>query len=122
MMTIDNQDGQQHYDDASFWRKLRKHGLSAGEKVLDPALRLYYAAQDKDTPKWARATIIGALGYFIFPVDAIPDVIPVLGYSDDLSVLVAALATTAAYIKEEHVQKSKNMLNKWFSQRLDGEQ
>lgn len=113
-MTEDNQAHQRHYDDARFWRKVQRYATQAGETVLDPALRLYYAAQDKDTPKWARAAIMGALGYFIFPLDAIPDVIPAMGYSDDLGVLLAALATTAVYIKEAHVLKAKAKLNQWF--------
>ncbi|MBP6117627.1 MAG: DUF1232 domain-containing protein [Neisseriaceae bacterium] len=120
-MTQDHQPYQQHYDDDRFWRKVQKYAAQTGEKVLDPALRLYYAAQDKDTPKWARAAIFGALGYFIFPLDAIPDVVPALGYSDDLGVLLAALATTAVYIKDEHVQKSQQKLHAWFhKQDADG--
>lgn len=59
---------------------------------------LYFALQRDETPVWAKTTIVGALGYFISPIDAVPDVIPVVGYSDDLAVLVAAVATVASYI------------------------
>jgi uncharacterized membrane protein YkvA (DUF1232 family) len=102
------------YSDSGFWTKGRTFARVAGEKVLTPALKMYYAARDSDTPMWARATIIGALGYFISPLDAIPDLLPVVGYGDDLTVLLAALATTAAYIKEEHVTKAKATLAQWF--------
>lgn len=103
------------YSDSNFWDKVKEYAKSAGEGVLEPALKMYYAALDSDTPAWAKATIIGALGYFISPVDAIPDLLPIVGYTDDLGVLVAALAATAANIKDEHVAKAKETLSQWFS-------
>lgn len=103
------------YSDDSFWEKVKGYAKVAGENVLEPALKMYYAALDADTPAWAKVAIIGALGYFISPVDAIPDMIPVAGYADDLGVLTAALATTAAHIKDEHVRKAKETLARWFA-------
>lgn len=103
------------YSDDGFWDKTKKYAKVAGEGVLEPALKMYYAAMDADTPAWAKTTIIAALGYFISPVDAIPDIVPVVGYSDDLGVLAAALAATAVHIKDEHVRKAKETLTKWFS-------
>jgi uncharacterized membrane protein YkvA (DUF1232 family) len=92
---------------------------SAGKKVLTPALQLYYAAIDQDTPKWAKRAIYGALGYLIFPVDAIPDMIPMVGLTDDLTVLLAALATTVAYIKPEHKAKAQAQVSKWLQSEED---
>jgi len=103
------------YSDSGFWEKVKGYARTAGEGVLEPALKMYHAALDSDTPAWAKATIVGALGYFISPVDAIPDIAPVVGYTDDLGVLVAALATTAAHIKEEHTKKARETLTQWFS-------
>ena len=103
------------YSDSSFWEKVKKYAKTAGESVLEPALKMYYAAQDSDTPAWAKAIIYSALGYFILPVDAIPDVAPVVGYSDDVGALVAAVAAVAAYIKQEHTDKAKETLKQWFS-------
>lgn len=103
------------YSDSKFWDKVRKYAKSAGEGVLEPALKMYYAALDSDTPAWAKAAIFGALGYFISPVDAIPDPAPLVGYTDDLGVLAAALAATAAHIKDTHVAKAKETLTQWFS-------
>lgn len=102
------------YSDNSFWDKVKKYARSAGEEVLETALKLYYAATDPDTPTWARTTIFAALGYFIAPLDAIPDAIPAAGFSDDLGVLVAAAATVAANIKEEHGEKAKETLKRWL--------
>jgi uncharacterized membrane protein YkvA (DUF1232 family) len=103
------------YSDDGFWDKTKKYAKVAGEGVLEPALKMYYAALDAETPVWAKTTIFAALGYFISPVDAIPDIVPAVGYSDDLGVLAAALAATAMHIKDEHVRKAKETLSKWFS-------
>lgn len=105
----------QEYSESGFWEKVKKYAKTAGESVLEPALKMYYAAADSDSPAWARTIMIGALGYFISPIDAIPDVVPLVGYSDDLGALAAALAATAAHIKEEHASKAKETLKQWFS-------
>jgi len=110
-----NTDFSAQYSEESFWEKTRTYAKQAGEGVLEPALKMYYAVLDKDTPAWAKTTIVASLGYFISPVDAVPDVIPVVGYTDDFGVLFAAVATVAAHIKEEHVQKARATLSQWFS-------
>lgn len=102
------------YSESSFWDKVKVHAKAAGKGALEPALKMYYASTDSDTPAWAKTTIFGALGYFISPIDAIPDLVPVVGYSDDLGVLVAAAAAVAAHIKAEHVQRAKATLQDWF--------
>lgn len=107
-------DANGKYSDHGFWHKVKRYAKVAGATVLEPALKMYYAARDDDTPKWAKTAMIGALAYFISPIDAIPDLTPVLGYSDDLGVLLAAVATTAAYIKQEHVDKARATMRQWF--------
>ena len=101
------------YSDESFWAKVRKFALKAGREVILRALILYYCLQDEDTPKWARTVIIGALGYFIFPADIIPDFVPG-GYTDDLVVLVAAVATVLVHIKPEHRRQAEERMKEWF--------
>lgn len=103
------------FSEHNFWHKVKNFAKVAGETVLESALKIYYSAQDPDTPTWAKSTVYAALGYFISPIDAIPDITPIVGYSDDLGVLVAATAAVAMYIKEEHAQKAKNTLKQWFS-------
>lgn len=105
---------EKEFSDDGFWEKLKKFAKSAGENVLGSALNLYYSAQDPDTPAWAKATMYGALGYFILPIDAIPDPVPLIGFSDDLGVLVAATTAVAIHIKKEHKEKSKEKLKQWF--------
>lgn len=109
-----NTDFTSHYSDSGFWEKAKGYAKVAGRAALEPALKMYYSATDKDTPLWAKTAIYGALGYFISPIDAIPDMLPVVGYTDDIAVLLAAAATVAVYIKEEHVQKAQQTLRQWF--------
>lgn len=103
------------YSENGFWEKVKNYARVAGEGVLEPALKMYHSALDSDTPAWAKATIVASLGYFISPVDAIPDLVPIVGYSDDLGVLVAAVAAVAAHIKDEHSMKAKETLSQWFA-------
>ncbi len=102
------------YSDDSFWEKAKTYAKVAGKGVMEPALKMYYATLDSGTPVWAKGVIIGALGYFISPVDAVPDILPVVGYTDDLGVLAAAVGAVAAHIKDEHVSKAKETLARWF--------
>lgn len=102
------------FSDSSLWTKLFRHAKTAGFEVVEKVLWLYYAAQDSQTPRWAKTTIYGALGYFIFPLDAIPDFVAVFGYTDDLSVLVAALATVSAYITDDVKGRTQLKMTQWF--------
>ncbi len=104
----------EHYSDKGFWRKAKSVFRTAGRLVMEPALKLYYAAQRPETPVWAKSVVYGALGYLILPLDAIPDAIPVVGYSDDLGVLVAAVGTIAAYIDADVKKKAAAKLEAWF--------
>lgn len=110
-------DIQQHerdYSEEGFWKKISQYAKKAGEGTIIQALKLYYAAQDPDTPTWAKTTIYGALGYFISPIDALPDFTPVLGYTDDLGVMAAAIGIVAVHIKEEHAEQARQTLKRWF--------
>lgn len=111
-MKID--DLQQHYSEASFWEKLRNFANSAGKQVVERALQLYYASKRPDTPTWAKTVVYSALAYFILPADAIPDLVPIVGYADDLGALTAALATLAMYVNTEVKQQASDRLRDWF--------
>ncbi|MEB3328306.1 MAG: YkvA family protein [Candidatus Sericytochromatia bacterium] len=65
-------------------------------------LAMYYALRDSRTPTWVKATVVAAIAYFIAPVDAIPDLLPVLGYTDDASVVFGAYQAVSAHITEDH--------------------
>jgi uncharacterized membrane protein YkvA (DUF1232 family) len=102
------------YSVPAFWNKLGRIICTAGHKTVLSALTLFYCLQDRDTPKWAKGVIIGALGYLILPTDVIPDVLPGIGYTDDWGALVAALATVAAYIKDEHKTAARARFHRLF--------
>lgn len=99
-----------HYDEEGFWRKLRGLLKKASRELLGKALWLYYALRRDDLPAWARTAIIGALGYFVFPLDVIPDVLLPLGLTDDLGVIVSALATVARYVGPEEKRQAEEKL------------
>ena len=102
------------YSGPRLWSTLKKVAASTGRKTVYSALILFYCLKDPDTPKWAKGVIVGALGYLILPMDAIPDVIPGVGYGDDWGVLVTALGTVAAYIKDAHKAKAQAQVEKFF--------
>lgn len=86
----------------------------AGKELIEKALILFYTLQDAETPMWAKTVIVGALGYFISQVDAVPDVLPVVGFTDDFTVLLGAIATVGACISAEHKRKAAAKLAEWF--------
>ncbi|MEK0178630.1 YkvA family protein [Microcoleus anatoxicus] len=98
----------------TFWLKLKKLALTAGKEVIEKALILYYTAQNPKVPGWAKGVVIGALTYFISPVDAIPDVLVGIGFTDDLGVLLAAIATVSVYINADTKQQAKQKMKDWF--------
>jgi uncharacterized membrane protein YkvA (DUF1232 family) len=98
----------------SFWDKLKKFAAQAGKEVVERALTLYYAAQRPETPLWAKAVIYSALAYFILPTDAIPDLAPIAGFTDDLGALTAALTAVALCITPEVKQEAKQKVQDWF--------
>jgi uncharacterized membrane protein YkvA (DUF1232 family) len=105
---------QREYTESGFKDKLIRYAKMAGREVVEKALWLYYASHSPATPLWAKTAIYGALGYFVSMIDAIPDLTPIIGYTDDLGVLVAALATVSAYITPEVKTKASEKLRQWF--------
>lgn len=105
---------EQHYSDVAFWTKVAEVASRAGRKVCHRAFCLYFAARAPETPVWAKTTVAAALGYFIWPLDTLPDLLPVVGFSDDLGALLAAAMTVAAHIKAEHVAQADAAVNHWL--------
>lgn len=102
------------YSETKLFSKIIKFAKNAGIKVIYLALLLFYTLQKSSTPKWAKSIIIGALGYFIFPMDFIPDFMPFVGFSDDMTALLAVIVAVALYIDEETKSKAKSKLHVWF--------
>lgn len=104
------------FSEVKLWRKLGKYGRQLGIKSVYTVLLLFYAFRRKDTPNWAKRIILGVLGYLIMPIDAIPDLSPIIGYTDDLGMLSFGLVTIAAYINDEVREQAKKRLKDWFGE------
>ncbi len=105
---------QDKFSDDGFWDKVVKYAKAAGKEVIAKALWLYYAAQNPAIPARAKGVIYGALGYFILPIDAIPDIGPIIGYTDDLGVIGTGLAAVSMYITDEVKQQAHQKPLDWF--------
>jgi uncharacterized membrane protein YkvA (DUF1232 family) len=91
-----------------FWRKLR--GAVTRIPFAEDLLAAYYCAFDRATPRHVQLTLIGAIAYFVLPVDAIPDMLPVLGFTDDAAVLAAALKLVSDHIRPAHRDAARDKL------------
>ena len=100
----------------SLWRKINRYAKNAGLKVVYSVLLLYYSYKRKDTPKWAKRIITGVIAYFIMPLDAVPDLTPFLGFTDDLGILGFGLVTIAAYVNDEVRANARKNLKTWFGE------
>jgi len=81
--------------------KIQKYIQELGQKATYSILLLFFAFKRKDTPHWAKNIIIGAIAYFLSPIDSIPDLTPFLGLTDDMGVLSFGLVMIACYINDE---------------------
>ncbi|BAT58429.1 hypothetical protein GJW-30_1_00954 [Variibacter gotjawalensis] len=95
----------QHAEDEAvvrqgFWAKMKR--VAASLPFANDLLAAYYCAFDRDTPLHVKAALMGALAYFVMPFDIMPDVMPLLGYTDDAAVLATAIRMVAGHIKTEH--------------------
>ena len=102
------------FSEFNFWEKIKNYAIQAGQKTVYTALLLYYAFKRSDTPAWAKRVVLGALGYFLSPIDGIPDLTPFLGYTDDLGVLSFGLVLIAGYINDEVRENAREQMTKWF--------
>lgn len=100
------------FTDQKFWHKVQNFSRKMGCPLLCKALQLYYVFRDVNTPRQAKIAIVGALAYLISFIDAVPDLIPLIGYGDDLAVLAAAMAAVAAYTKDEHRVSAETQVTK----------
>ena len=103
-----------HFSEESFFRKILEYGKTAGTKVVFAALLLFYAMKSDKMPMTEKALVVAALGYFILPIDLIPDFIPVVGYADDLTALYVALKKVTSYIDNEIINQARDKLAGWF--------
>jgi uncharacterized membrane protein YkvA (DUF1232 family) len=104
-------DGDENALRHNFWRKLAR--VFAHIPFAEDLLTVYYCALDNDTPRHVKLTLFGAIAYFVLPMDAIPDMLPVLGYTDDAAVLAAAIKLVSGHITPAHQSAAKVKLGEF---------
>jgi len=83
-----------------FWRTVKRAARQV--PFMDEVVAAYYCALDRDTPAGVRATLLAALAYFVLPFDFVPDLLAMVGFTDDMAVLMAAIAALGPNVKERH--------------------
>ncbi|UTD27102.1 YkvA family protein [Bradyrhizobium sp. WD16] len=84
----------------AFWAKMKR--LAARIPFAEDLLAAYYCAFDRQTPRHVQVSLLGALAYFILPFDFVPDLLPVLGFTDDAAILATAIRLVASHIRPDH--------------------
>ena len=93
-----------------FWSKLKR--VAARLPFAEDLLAAYYCAFDRQTPRHVQVALLGALAYFILPFDFIPDMMPVLGFTDDAAILATAIRMVATHIRPEHREAARAALKR----------
>jgi uncharacterized membrane protein YkvA (DUF1232 family) len=101
-----------------FWRKLKR--MAVRLPFAEDLLAAYYCAFDKQTPRHVQASLLGAIAYFILPFDFVPDMLPMLGFTDDAAVLATAIKLVASHITPDHREAARAALQRGVDE-VDGE-
>ena len=88
-----------------FWPKVAR--VAGKLPFVEDLLAAYYCAFDRQTPRHVQAALLGAIAYFVLPFDFVPDMLPVLGFTDDAAVLATALRMVASHINEDHREAAR---------------
>lgn len=93
---------------ADFMARLKR--VAKRIPFTEDLLAAWFCARDPQTPRRVKLTLLAALGYFVLPLDAIPDFMPLIGFTDDAAVIAAAIAAVAGSIKPEHRERAKTAM------------
>jgi len=93
-----------------FWPKIRR--TAARIPFARQVISVWYSARDPETPAAAKGIMLGALAYFVMPIDAIPDVFAGIGFTDDAAVIAALIATVGAHIRQRHRDQAEAALER----------
>lgn len=96
-------------DEPRLWKKLVR--VASRITFADQLVAAWYCAVDPATPHHVRGVLLVALGYFVLPTDAIPDLIAGLGFTDDATVLAAVVTTVGRYLTDEHRARARRRLD-----------
>src|SRR5438477_12533384 len=100
-----------------FWIKLKR--VIARLPFAEDLLAAYYCAFDKQTPRHVQGALLGVIAYFILPFDFIPDMLPILGSTDDAAVLATAIRLVASHITAAHRAAAPAALKRWGTPSAD---
>ncbi|MGC4024378.1 MAG: YkvA family protein [Mesorhizobium sp.] len=95
----------------NFWRTARKAARHV--PFMEDVVSAYYCALDKDTSTKTKGILLGALAYFVLPIDAVPDILAGIGFTDDIAVLSAAIAAVQASITPAHRSAARKSIDDW---------
>ena len=93
----------------AFWKKLKR--FAARLPFAEDLLAAYYCAFDRDTPLQVKAALLGALAYFVLPFDAVPDMLPFLGFADDAAIVATALRIVGNHLTPAHRAAARRALD-----------
>ncbi len=98
-------------DERRFWTKVRR--VLTQIPFAEDLVAAYYCILDRDTPAYVRAVLCGALAYFLLPTDMVPDLLAGIGFTDDASVLAAALAAVGRHLQPRHREQARQSLDRF---------
>ncbi len=113
-MDFDYKKYTDYFTDGKFWEKMKEVAKKVGLKTTSYALILYYVMKKPEVPKTDKLLITGCLGYFILPLDLVPDIAPVVGYSDDVAGMLFAVKRCMIYVDDEVKRNVSEKLISWF--------
>ena len=119
--TLDTDNYADKYSESSLFDKITSTIKSAGLKLIYEALLLFYVTENPNCPMKVKAAIFAALGYFISPIDVIPDFTPIVGYSDDAGAIALALCLAQIYIDDTVREKARNKIRDIFGEKVAAE-
>ena len=102
------------YSEDGLWDKIKGNAKKAGLGLIYNALKLYYVTENPNCPMKVKAGIFAALGYFISPIDIIPDFTPIVGFSDDGGAILLAIGMAQIYIDDTVKEKAKDRIRNFF--------
>ncbi len=119
--TLETDNYADKYSESSLFDKITSTIKSAGLKLIYEALLLFYVTENPNCPMKVKAAIFAALGYFISPIDVIPDFTPIVGYSDDAGAIALALCLAQIYIDDTVREKARNKIRDIFGAKVAAE-
>ncbi len=116
MIPEDIEKYQNEYSESAFWSKIKKAAKKAGLGAVYVAMILYYELRDPAVGSKEKAILLGALGYFILPIDLVPDFFPMAGYVDDVAALLAAYSYIKGHLSDSVKQQAQDKMREWFGE------